>query len=129
MKLRLGSRDVTLPYPSLTNNQTRMSRSWASIVRGHSSSTLNPDAREFYPAVAVFHAFCADCGEEAEVCANGCDRPPVFVDKGKRVCGGCFCKAMWRLGSDSMSYPIIQAADKKNDPLFKCRRCASYLKN
>ena len=100
--------------------------SWASIVRG---STLNPFAQEFHPPPVKFHAFCADCGEEAELCANGCERPPICERKGKRICGGCLYEAMWSIGSDSMSIGIIKAADKKNDPKFKCKHCASSMKN
>ncbi len=98
-----------------------MSRSYASIVRGN-TGTLSADAKEFVPGVK-FHAFCSDCGAEAEVCVNGCDRPPIITDMGKRICGGCLYAMTWRMGSESMSIGIVKAADKKNDPKFKCRRC------
>jgi hypothetical protein len=100
-------------------------RTWSSVVRG---SGLNPNAKEFYPSIK-FYAFCRDCGEEAEVCANGCDRPPIWTHKGKKVCGGCLYDIMWRIGSESMSLGIIKASEKRNDPPFRCKRCAFDLKN
>ena len=55
-----------------------MAKSWASVVRGFEKpvvvlvSKLNPLAAEWKPREV--HN-CVDCGELAQVCSNGCDRP------------------------------------------------------
>jgi hypothetical protein len=54
-----------------------MAKSWASVVGGSKSpaqpeSNLNPLAKEWKPREV--HK-CVDCGELAQMCENGCDRP------------------------------------------------------
>lgn len=74
---------------------------------------------------ASFHPACADCGAEVELCANGCDRPPITTWKKTRICGGCQFDALWwAAGADSTKVAISKGADKLNDPKFRCGCCA-----
>ena len=67
---------------------------------------------------------CHDCQAAAELCANGCPRPPTDSWKGKQICGRCYYDAMDRLGSDCMSTGILAGYDAKNDPPFLCHPCS-----
>jgi hypothetical protein len=102
-----------------------MARSWASVARGHvappppAPSVLRASAPEWTPP-----PLCHDCSAVAEICANGCKRPPVDTWKNKAICGRCYYNAMDRLGSDCMSTGILRAYDAKNDPPFLCCACS-----
>jgi hypothetical protein len=105
-----------------------MARSYASAARSAMPpppapappvSVLRASAPEWAPPPS-----CADCGAVAEVCANGCRRPPVDTWKNKAICGRCYYDAMDRLGSDCMSSGILRGYDAKNDPPFLCCACS-----
>ena len=103
-----------------------MSRSWASVACGSAPeapapqpSVLRASAPEWAPP-----PLCHDCSAVAEVCANGCRRPPVDTWGKKAICGRCYYNAMDRLGSDMMSCGVLRGYDAKNDPPFLCCACS-----
>jgi hypothetical protein len=107
-----------------------MSRSWASVARG---SALRAEAPEYTPDATAaslelhkmqLQPLCHDCQAAAEVCANGCRRPPVDTWGKKAICGRCYYNAMDRLGSDMMSCGVLRGYDAKNDPPFLCCACS-----
>lgn len=95
-----------------------MSRTWAQIVRG--KPTLNPEAPVWLPQKpkVVFHAFCADCGNEADVCRR-CEKLAVY-DLG--LCGRCFS---YNMPSDSMCLGYVRASEEAEKIPFKCSPCRS----
>lgn len=97
-----------------------MSRSWSSIVKGSAAAAV-PVASVSAQAAetkVVFHPFCADCGEEADVCRH-CDKLAVYQDG---LCGHCFS---YNMPSDSMCTGYVKASNEAEKIPFKCSACCS----
>ena len=94
-----------------------MSRSWSSIVRGPAAVSSAPEAVAMKPKV-VFHPFCADCGNDADVCRQ-CDKLAVYQDG---LCGHCFS---YNMPSDSMCMGYVKASNEAEKIPFKCSACSA----
>lgn len=97
-----------------------MSRSWSSIARGPVAATpLKPVATPLktkpIPKV-TFHAFCEDCGKEADVCRR-CQELAVYENG---LCGSCFS---YNIPSDSMCQGYVDAARSARKIPYKCTHC------
>ena len=122
-----------------------MARSWASVARGFEApvatpvSTLNVSATEWKPR-QVHH--CIDCGELAQMCENGCDRPGnrsivprlTTCDRygqrqwgpPKSVCAGCHHNHEHAISQmPYMDIGPLPDADYENKLPFLCIGCAA----
>lgn len=91
-----------------------MSTSWSDIVRGYSLPTLTVVPTP--PPQVIFHPFCADCGNEADVCQR-CNKLAVYESG---LCGHCFSSNM---DSEWMCEGYCRASDEAEKIPFKCGPC------
>ena len=87
---------------------------WADITRVKSAT--KPQAPKAEPKV-VFHAFCADCGKEADVCRR-CDKSFAVYEDG--LCGRCLVST---IPSDSMCKGYMDASREAHKIPYKCGSC------
>lgn len=119
-----------------------MAKSWASVVRGFEApapvpvSKLSALAPEWKPR-EVHH--CVDCGQLAQMCENGCDRPgnrSIVPRLGrnrwgepKSVCAECHFNHEHAISQlPYMDMGPLPDADREGKLPFLCNHCASERK-